>query len=152
MTPAYQDLIINFFQHLGLKSEQIDFQLEGRNLNVDIDIDESLRGIFIGRHAHTLDALQFLLALMVNNHASPNERLIVTLDVGHYRQERYQRIIEQAQILAEEALEQKLAKSMPQLSPTERRQIHLYFQDNDQITTYSQGEGENRRLFIAPAA
>ena len=147
-----QHLIIDFLANFSITADQINFKLEAKKLQISVELDESSRGIFIGHHAQTLDAFQLVLALMINNQLAPDDRFIVTLDMGGYRQDRYRRIIEQAEILAQEALEQKLAKSMPQLSPTERRQIHLYFQDNEQITTYSQGEGENRRLFIAPAA
>ncbi len=149
----YRSLIINFFQLFGLESNQIKLDLQNHHLNIEIDLSESSRGIFIGRHARTLDSFQLLLSLILNNNLSNQaERLLITLDIGGYRHERYQRIIAQAQTLAEEALTEKLAKSMPQLSPTERRQIHLYFKDNEKITTYSQGEGDDRRLFIAPAA
>ena len=151
MSSDFKDLVVKFFNQFSIPEEKIHFQQENNQLKIEIDLDEQLRGIFIGHHASTLDAFQFLLSLMVNNQRDPENRLILTLDIGGYRQERYQRIIAQAEELAEEAIQLGMAKSMPHLSPTERRQVHLYFQDNERVTTYSQGEGENRRLFVAPA-
>ncbi len=151
MNSDLEKLVVEFFSQFSIPAEKINLHQDGNQLKIEVDLDEQLRGIFIGHHASTLDSFQLLLSLMINNQRDPENRLMLTLDIGNYRQERYQRIIAQAEELAEEAIQLGMAKSMPHLSPTERRQVHLYFQDNERVTTYSQGEGENRRLFVAPA-
>lgn len=146
---TFQQLILDFFTHFNLFSENIDLLEKDDSLYLNLTVPDHLRGLFIGHHASTLDSFQLILALMINNRRSQPRRIL--LDVNGYRQEREQQILAQANALAQEVLATGVAKPMPPLSPTERRLVHLYFKDHDQITTYSQGEGLNRRLFLSPA-
>jgi spoIIIJ-associated protein len=39
---------------------------------------------------------------------------------------------------------------LPPMNPSERRIVHLFLKDNPQVTTASEGSGENRRVRISP--
>jgi spoIIIJ-associated protein len=41
-------------------------------------------------------------------------------------------------------------KVLPPMNAADRRIIHLFLQENSAVTTFSQGEGRDRRLIIAP--
>ena len=147
-------LIYHFFHHLSLQPDQINLHLQDNHLSVELTPPPSLKGVFIGYHAHTLDSLQLIITLIVNQYrlAHHQPKLSLTLDVAGYRQARLQTLIAKAEALAQKVLATHTPQPLPHLSPTERRQLHLYFKSNDAITTYSQGEGVNRQLFLAPQA
>ena len=62
--------------------EEMEIVMDGDILTVKLAAENI--GIVIGRRGETLDALQYLLGLVVNK---SSERFIrVTLDVGNYRE------------------------------------------------------------------
>ena len=82
----HQDLIIQFFSYFGLTSDQVQIDDSGETINVVLVVDPTDSGRYIGRFATTLDSLQLLLSMMINNRAVEHQH--IKLDVGGYRAER----------------------------------------------------------------
>ncbi|GAB4026331.1 MAG: hypothetical protein Fur0011_1630 [Candidatus Microgenomates bacterium] len=144
----HQDLINQFFSYFGLTGEQIHIT-EGKDLlTITLDVSSTESGRFIGRYAGTLDSLQLILSLMINN--GKTNHLHVSVDVGGYRAERQVVLKRMAERLSAAVLETNAPHAFPPLSSTDRRTIHLLFQDHDSLTTYSEGVGIDRRLILAP--
>ena len=144
----YQDLINQFFNYFGLTSDQVHITEDQDMIAVTLDVPNTESGRFIGRYAQTLDSLQLILSLMINN--GKTTHLHVSVDVGGYRAERQGVLESMAERLSTAVLETNAPHAFPPLSSTDRRAIHLLFQDHDSLTTYSEGTGIDRRLILAP--
>lgn len=138
--------IIQFLEHLGISSDKVEVTEQDDELRITVNVPDTEAGIYIGRFASTIDSIQLLLALMLNSYTSSRR---VTLDIGGYRARRTAALQSMVERVKTEVLETGLARALPPISATERRQVHLMLSSDDKFTTYSQGEGRDRRLFIA---
>lgn len=136
--------LLGFFD---IHSDQILVVEEADLLKITIDMDEMEAGRLIGRFATTLDSLQLLLSLMLNQGVTHRH---ILLDVAGYRARRLVTLEAMASHAKSEVEQTGSPVALPPLSSTERRQIHLMFQDDASFTTFSEGEGLDRRLFVAP--
>ncbi|MFC2071286.1 RNA-binding cell elongation regulator Jag/EloR [Chloroflexota bacterium] len=116
--------------------------------SIAFDVNGDDLGILIGRHSQTLSCLQYIVRLIVGNQTKAWVPIVV--DVGGYKQRRYQAL----QVLAQHIAEQVRTRGEPfrlePMSAYERRIIHLTLADHPDVTTESNGEGEARRVVILP--
>ncbi len=110
---------------------------------------ETDSGALIGYHGEKIDALQLVVNLMWNQNAvvySP-----VQVDINGYRARRRQTLEDLANKAAEKAVESGREILLPHLPSYERRIIHVYLESRPDVTTYSEGEGDERRLVVRPS-
>lgn len=105
-------------------------------------------GALIGRQGHTLDALQYLLHVVISRHAGPRQ---VTLDIGGYRARREEAVRRMARRAADEARRTGRSAALEPMSPSERRIAHLELQEQRDVRTESEGEDPYRRVVVKPA-
>ena len=105
-------------------------------------------GVLIGRRGETLDAIQYLVRLMVNHrtHTWPH----IEVDVEHYMQRRELTLQRLAQSMAERAVNSGRTVVLEAMPARERRIIHVTLQGREDVDTQSIGEGENRKVTIIP--
>jgi len=115
---------------------------------VHVSLETEETGILIGYHGETLSAFQLILGLIVYKKLGSWVRIVV--NVGDYRERREETLKQMALRAAERVRQTGEAVSLPFLNTGERRIIHLTLQDNPEVFTESEGEGENRRLIIKP--
>ena len=113
-----------------------------------IDIEGDDAGLLIGRRGETLQALQFLVNIIAR--ASISEPTRISVDVERYLQRRDQTLKELAQKVADRVATSGRGVSLEPMSPRERRVIHITLADNTEVSTYSQGIGPDRKVFIDP--
>ena len=128
------------------------------NVKVDVYVDDTREdglyihmigdtlGILIGRRGETLDALQYLTSLQVNKGREGYIR--VTLDTENYRAKREDSLRRLAQRMANRAMKTGRKVVLEPMNPYERRVLHTALQNNDAVTTHSEGEEPNRRVVI----
>ena len=136
-----EDLLDLMHLHASVEEDEIDGNLHLNIVGPDL-------GVLIGKHGQTLDALQFILNLIVNQKAE--ERVRVVVDVGGYRARRERTLRELAVRTARRALEDQGPVSLEPMSPAERRIIHLTLADDTRVETYSQGEEPLRKVIVVP--
>lgn len=102
----------------------------------------------IGRRGTTLRALQFVLSLMVNNQLERRIRLVV--DADGYRERRESLVEGMAQRLAQRVRVTGQPMVLEPMPPNERRIVHLTLVDDPEVTTESEGAGDDRRVVIKP--
>ena len=105
-------------------------------------------GILIGKHGRTLNSLQYLTNLAAGK--LYHHRYFVLLDVENYRIRREQTLTTLALRLAEKAKRTGAPVELEPMDPGERRMIHLALQEDDAVTTESEGEGSYRHVVILP--
>lgn len=105
-------------------------------------------GVLIGRRGETLNNLQYLLRLMVNQRMHAWKNIVV--DVDSYRQRRAEHLTQLALRSAEQVTSTGRPLALEPMPPSERRIIHLALRDYPGILTESSGEGERRKIQILP--
>jgi spoIIIJ-associated protein len=74
----------------------------------------------------------------------------VIVDVTGYRQRRAEQLAELAETLAAEVRETQEPVTLEAMPANERRLVHIALADDDEVRTYSIGEGDERRVVISP--
>jgi spoIIIJ-associated protein len=106
-------------------------------------------GLFIGRHGQTIDAVQHL-AFKVANRDSGRGGVRVVVDAAGYRARREQALHRQADQAALDAVHGDRPVALDAMSATERKVVHEYLKDRDDVETYSEGTEPDRHLVVAP--
>ena len=123
---------------------KIKTELKDKHLLVELTGDDM--GILIGKRGQTLDALQYLVNLVVNK-KSPYY-ISVMLDTENYRQRRKETLESLAFNLAKKVKHTKRNVVLEPMNPYERRIIHSALQNDRFVTTYSEGEEPYRNVVI----
>ncbi len=133
------------FTHLGIPANITVTQDKDTDY-LHLQIDTEATGLIIGYRGETLGAIQQVLSHQLKHDTGEWQRL--TVNVGGYREQREQTLIQ----LAENAAKKVEFSSEPyifsNLTPPERRIVHMTLQENPNIITESQGEGKHRQLII----
>ncbi len=103
-------------------------------------------GVLIGRRGETLDAVQYLTSLKINRGREGYVR--VTLDTENYRARREDTLIRLANLMAGRAARTGSRLRLEPMNPYERRIIHYALQQNDSVSTHSEGDEPNRHVVI----
>ncbi len=123
---------------------KIKAELKDKHLFVELTGDDM--GILIGKRGQTLDALQYLVNLVVNK-KSPYY-ISVMLDTENYRQRRRETLESLAFNLAKKVKHTRRNVVLEPMNPYERRIIHSALQNDRYVTTYSEGEEPYRNVVI----
>lgn len=124
---------------------EIKTELVDRNLNIEIIGDNV--SVFIGKHGQTLDALQYLVNLVVNKGEAPYVN--VNLDTANYRKKRKETLENLAISLAKKVKQTKRKIVLEPMSSYERRIIHSALQNDRYVETYSEGEEPYRNVVVS---
>lgn len=128
----------------------------GVNLEVTTEVSEDvielsvpsseLNSILIGRNAETLRSLQYLVSTTLRNQDAALTR--VNVDIADYKRQRADKVADQAR----EWIAQVRATGdshIAQLNAADRRIVHRVAAEYDDIRTFSEGEGRDRKIIIA---
>lgn len=140
---AVREFLEPIFNAMSINGD-LEVSMEEDCLNVRVYADDI--GIIIGRRGETLDALQYLLGLVVNK--SSEKFLRVVLDVGNYREKREETLEKLAKKLAGKVAKNRKSITLEPMNPYERRIIHATLQNYRNIETYSVGDEPNRKVVI----
>ena len=120
-----------------LKSLGIGYRIEARSLNGEKElhylIDTYENSLLIGVKGKTLDALQVLLRQVVQQYS--DEHLIVSLDIGGYRQNHIRQLEILATKTAKEVVRTKVAVKLNPMNSFERHVIHEKLSDWHDVYT-----------------
>ncbi|NCP86697.1 MAG: protein jag [Anaerolineae bacterium CG_4_9_14_3_um_filter_57_17] len=117
-----------------------------KNILVDIRGDDL--SVLIGRRAETMNALQYILGLIVSKQTEAWVQ--VTVDVEGYRARREQQLRQLARRMAEQAICTGKRQVLEPMSSAERRIIHLELREVPEVISESVGEDPNRKVTISP--
>ena len=113
-----------------------------------IDLAGEDSGLLIGRRGQTLQALQFLVTLIVRRRLGEDVRVV--LDVENYWQRRETSLRDMAAKVASRVAQTNRSITLEPMPPADRRIIHTSLAENPEVRTESAGEGENRKVTIMP--
>jgi spoIIIJ-associated protein len=133
-----------------LSRMKIDYQINGieyQEGRVRINIIGKDMGLLIGRKGETLNAVQFIVGLIVNRNRE--EKIRVMLDVEDYRKKREDSLEALALRLSDKVKKTRKNVVMRPMTSQERRIVHTTLQSDPNITTYSMGDEPNRKVVIS---
>lgn len=140
----YTDTLLDL---MGVKANvEVTEDKDNDALLVDIDAADST-GLLIGSRGDTVTSIQTILGMMMRDGENWTRVLV---NVGDWREKNEGRI----QRLADQTKERVVATGKEQplynLTAAERRIIHTYFANDKEVTTESEGEGQERYLVVKP--
>ncbi len=102
----------------------------------------------IGKHGRTLDALQYLMNIILNR--GNDDRIKLVLDAQGYREKRYRNLMALAFRMYKKALSSRKPVELEPMSTLDRRTVHMALKDKNGIETFSKGSEPMRRVVISP--
>lgn len=99
-----------------------------------------------GQDGKVLDSLQYILRKIVSRKVP--ERLRISLNVGDFREKRLEELKIRAAELAALVKADGKTQVLPGLNPSERRIIHMIFQEDKEIRSRSVGDGLFKKILI----
>ena len=142
-----RDLLEHINEALGLDASVV-VEEDGRNIRGVLEGDDL--GLFIGRHGATIDAVQHLAFKTATRDVPPSAGIRVVVDAAGYRERREQALQRQADEAAADAVRSRRPVALDAMSATERKVVHEYLKDRDDVETYSEGTEPDRHLVVAP--
>jgi len=146
--PAYAEASLAYLLK-GMDLPDTVKVLKDSDGNTVLNIIGPSGGTLIGRHGHTLEALQYLVNKMVQR-LTGDERTLVIVDVESYLERQKDKLREMAINLAQKAKETGTEVPLRPMSSKDRRIVHLALKDHEHVTTESRGEGLRRKVVIVP--
>ena len=137
LSKIFEEMKLDVTIDVKEKNGYLVFDLKGKNL-----------GILIGRRGDTLDSLQFLLNLVINEKNTAKVKGII--DIENYRAKREETLIGLSHKLAAKARKTGQKVVLEPMNPQERRIIHMALQNDRRVSTYSEGEEPYRKVVIVP--
>lgn len=128
----------------------------GVNLDVTATCEEEVielsvptseyNSLLIGRNAETLRSIQYLISTTLRNKEAAVSR--VNVDVADYKKQRAEKLAETARGWIE-GVRTTGDSYIADLNAADRRIVHHVASEYDDIRTFSEGEGRDRRIIIA---
>lgn len=124
----------------------VDASDTGDAVRADITGDDL--GILIGRHGQTIDALQYLAAIVVNG--DRRQRRQVVVDAEGYRARRESTLKALAERSAAKVSRDASPVTLKPMTAAERKVVHLHLKDDPRVETESEGQEPYRAVVISP--
>ena len=143
VSSAPETILKEILSRMGIEAEvESDFVDGSTHLNIATESP----ALLIGKHGQTLDAIERLLNCIINKASLVKKRVFV--DTQSYRARREERLVEMAYQVAEKVKYTDREVVLAPMSARDRRVIHVALKEDDVVSTYSQGEGEMRRVVV----
>jgi spoIIIJ-associated protein len=133
--------IINIKGNVNFKRENggiLFYNISGKDL-----------GLLIGKRGNTLNALQYLINVILHRQFTSTEDRVI-IDIENYREKRRITLEQLAKNLALKAMRTNKEVVLEPMTPQERRIIHLALKNNKHVVTYSYGDDPHRKVIISP--
>jgi spoIIIJ-associated protein len=143
-----REMLTNLLVKMDMEGSIKDIKEGESKVYVELKSKDS-SGLIIGKKGKTLEALQFMINLMINN-ATGSEKKII-LDIEEYREKREKALKKMSRDMAFKVIKSGRPMTLEPMNPFERRLIHLSLQNDKRVTTKSEGQGIYRKIKISPS-
>lgn len=145
LTEVAAEFLSNLFEAMNLEVKtNINYQEEDRQMDITFEGEEM--GILIGKRGQTLDAIQYIVSLVVNKESDSFVR--VKTDTENYRERRKETLENLAKNIAYKVKRTRRSVALEPMNPYERRIIHSALQNDRYVETHSEGEEPYRRVVV----
>lgn len=140
-----KNFLSDIFTTMGIVAE-VEVLYDEDNETLDINLNGEDMGVLIGKRGQTLDALQYLVSLIINKNSE--KYIKVKLDTENYRARRKETLENLAKNIAFKVKKTRKPVSLEPMNPYERRIIHSTLQGHRYVDTESIGEDPNRKVVV----
>jgi len=138
--------LFELFENMQLEA-QIEMKVRN-DREISYSINTSENPLLIGKNGKTLENIQFYIRNIVNLYS--DDHLIVLVDIGGYKENRKRQLEILATKTAKEVARTRVEAKLYPMNAYERRIIHTKLSDWRDVSTISEGEGQERHLVIKP--
>jgi spoIIIJ-associated protein len=142
--PRVKRIVENILAKMGFPGTVRSFSEEGGRLTAVIE-SESGEKYLQANNGAALDALEYLLGKIC--HESEQD---IHLDIGGFRQSQGDHLKTMALNLAKKVKETGQEQKLQPMPPHQRKIIHKALENHPDVKTFAVGEGDRRRVIIAP--
>ncbi len=136
----YLEDILSFF---GV-NVAVDAVLTDEVIELSVPSSE-LNSLLIGRNAETLRSIQYIISTTLRNKNAQTSR--VNVDIADYKKQRADKVAADARMWIE-GVRETGDSYVARLNAADRRIVHRVADEYDDIQTFSEGEGRDRRIVI----
>ncbi len=140
-----ENYIRSIFKGLEIEDIHITTTKKADSISFQVECGDDY-GCVIGRRGEPLDAIQYLVRLVVGKENEEFKR--VSINVGNYREKRAGTLTDLAKRNAEKVLKYGRNVVLEPMNPYERRIIHTAVQQIENVESYSIGSDDSRRVVI----
>jgi spoIIIJ-associated protein len=138
--------LVELFQNMEIETQ---IEMKKRNeIEISYHVNSSENPLLIGKNGKTLENIQFYIRNIVNSYS--DERLIVLVDIGGYKENRKRQLEILATKTAKDVARTRIEAKLEPMNAYERRIIHTKLSDWRDVKTVSEGDGHGRHLVIKP--
>lgn len=141
-----KEIVKELLELMAIKADfNVSEDKENEALLVEIIAPEE-SGLIIGSRGRTLNSLQVVLGMIFKKKSGNWKRII--LDVSGWRDREKERLESLAKLTAQRAKDTGDPQYLYNLTPSQRRLVHMFLAEKKGITTESQGDGKERCLVV----
>lgn len=130
---------------IGIEGE-VDSEVRDGEIHLNIETDDV--ALLIGRHGQTLDSIQYLMNCILNKSSLVKRKVVV--NAGAYREKREDMLVEMAHRAARRVRATGREAALEPMNARDRRTIHLALREDEDVRTFSRGEGHFRAVVVVP--
>lgn len=140
-----EEYLKNMIQHMNIDAK-VDTIVEENNVTYNLSGDKI--AILIGKRGQTLNAIQYLVQLVINK--DTKQYYTVTVDAEGYRGRRKETLESLALKMADKSKRMNRKVALEPMPAFERKIIHAALQNQSNVQTYSDGNEPHRHIVIKP--
>lgn len=145
-----KDFLENFLKEANIYGF-VERKMRDNTVEFSINTDDA-NGALIGYNSQTLNALQLVTSLVVNQYfdRETESGLIVKVDVGDYRKSRDEKLEKLAIRVGREVAKSKMPVKLRYMNAYERKVIHNKLAGWRDVKTHSEGVDPRRYVIVEP--
>ncbi|MDR1627423.1 MAG: Jag N-terminal domain-containing protein [Oscillospiraceae bacterium] len=146
-----KECLSDLLYYMGMKDFEVEIEEECSNVCY-AKINGGEINYILGKHGKTLDAVQYVIGLLVNNSSSSVENKSfckIRLNAGDYRERRKKTLVMLGKKLAYKVLNTHKDIKLEPMRSYERKVIHDTIQGMEGVYSWSEGLNEDRHVIIS---
>lgn len=140
---SFMDGLVDAFGAEG----STELTIEG--IELDVAVTGSELGLLVGPSGRTLNAIQDLARVAAQRRLGDHETRL-RIDVAGYRARRSDALSRFARDVAGQVRESGVARSLEAMSSADRKVVHDALNEEDGVSSRSEGDDPNRRVVVVP--
>ena len=141
-----KESLIKILEGIGVKSENVNVWWDQKQERMLITFDCDSPAIIIGKEGHTLEAIQYIITLIVSRYF--DNPISVICDTQNYWRKLEDKVNDEIERAVKMLMRTKKTYRFRPMSAQRRRYIHRYLVDRKEISTASEGEGKWRKVVL----
>ena len=141
-----KESLIKILEGIGVKSENVNVWWDQKQERMLLTFDCDSPAIIIGKEGHTLEAIQYIITLIVSRYF--DNPISVICDTQNYWRKLEDKVNDEIERAVKMLMRTKKTYRFRPMSAQRRRYIHRYLVDRTDISTASEGEGKWRKVVL----